>query len=50
LQGLNALLASFGCAGLATSVANLRAINVTPHVTQNEAVTKTGKSRNSAID
>ena len=31
-------------------VANLRAINVTPHVTQNQAVTKTGKTRNSAID
>jgi hypothetical protein len=31
-------------------VANLRAINVTPHVTQNKAVTKTGKTRNSAID
>jgi hypothetical protein len=29
---------------------NLRAINVTPHVTQNNAVTKTGKTRNSAID
>src|SRR5476651_1161369 len=34
----------------ADHVANLRAINVTPHVTQNQAVTKTGKSRNSAID
>ena len=31
-------------------VANLRAINVTPHVTQNQAVTKTGKTRHSAID
>lgn len=31
-------------------VANLRAIGVTPHVTQNQAVTKTGKTRNSAID
>ena len=31
-------------------VANLRAINVTPHVTQNNAVTKTGKTRNNAID
>jgi Transposase DDE domain len=31
-------------------VANLRAIGVTPHVTQNQAVTKTGKNRNSAID
>jgi len=34
----------------ADHVANLRAINVTPHVTQNQAVTKTGKTRNSAID
>ncbi len=25
-------------------------MNVTPHVTQNQAVTKTGKTRNSAID
>jgi transposase len=31
-------------------VANLRAINVTPHVTQNNGVTKTGKIRRSAID
>ena len=31
-------------------VANLRAIDVTPHVTQNQAVTKTGKTRTSAID
>jgi transposase len=34
----------------ADHVANLRAIDVTPHVTQNQAVTKTGKNRNSAID
>ncbi len=34
----------------ADHVANLRAINVTPHVTQNEAVTSTGKRRRSAID
>jgi transposase len=34
----------------AEHVANLRAIGVTPHVTQNQAVTKTGKTRNSAID
>ena len=34
----------------ADHVASLRAINVTPHVTQNQAVTKTGKTRNSAID
>jgi transposase len=34
----------------ADHVANLRAINVTPHVTQNNGVTKTGKTRNSAID
>jgi transposase len=33
----------------ANHVANLRAIGVTPHVTQNQAVTKTGKNRNSAI-
>ena len=31
-------------------MANLRAINVTPHVTQNNGITKTGKSRRSAID
>ena len=31
-------------------MANLRAIGVTPPVTQNQAVTKTGKTRNSAID
>jgi hypothetical protein len=30
--------------------ANLRARNVTPHVTQNNSLTKTGKSRQSAID
>jgi transposase len=34
----------------ADHVANLRALNVTPHVTQNNGVTKTGKSRTSAID
>jgi hypothetical protein len=34
----------------ADHVANLRAIGVTAHVTQNQAVTKTGKTRNSAID
>ena len=34
----------------ADHVANLRAIGVTPHVTQNRAVTKTGKTRKSAID
>jgi hypothetical protein len=34
----------------ADHVANLRAIDVTPHVTQNNAVTKTGRTRNSAID
>lgn len=34
----------------ADHVANLRAINVTPHVTQNNGVTKTGKRRHSAID
>src|SRR6202034_4402968 len=34
----------------ADHVANLRAINVTQHVTQNQAVTKTGRTRNSAID
>jgi transposase len=31
-------------------VANLRARNVTPHVTRNNSVTKTGKQRKSAID
>ena len=31
-------------------VANLRANNITPHVTQNNGPTKTGKSRRSAID
>ena len=34
----------------ADHVANLRAIGVTPHVTQIQAVTKTGKTRTSAID
>ena len=34
----------------ADHVANLRASNVTPHVTQNNSPTKTGKSRCSAID
>jgi transposase len=34
----------------ADHVANLRAANVTPHVTQNTGVTKTGKQRRSAID
>src|ERR1700694_3116456 len=34
----------------ADHVANLRAINVTPHVTQKQAVTITGNTRNSAID
>ena len=34
----------------ADHVANLRAINVTPHVTQNNSITTTGKSRRSAID
>jgi hypothetical protein len=34
----------------ADHVANLRAIDVTPHVTQNDAVTSTGKRRRSAID
>ena len=34
----------------ADHVANLRASNVTPHVTQNDSPTKTGKNRHSAID
>jgi hypothetical protein len=34
----------------ADHVANLRTINVTPHVTQNNGLTKTGKTRKSAID
>jgi transposase len=34
----------------ADHVASLRASNVTPHVTQNNGVTKTGKNRQSAID
>lgn len=34
----------------ADHVAALRGMNVTPHVTQNKAVTKTGKTRRSAID
>ncbi len=34
----------------ADHVAKLRALNVTPHVTQNNGVTKTGKLRRSAID
>ena len=35
---------------MADHVAALRGMNVTPHVTQNNGVTKTGKTRNSAID
>jgi hypothetical protein len=31
-------------------VTNLRAINVTPHVAQNDSITSTGKRRRSAID
>ena len=34
----------------ADHVAHLRAINVTPHVTQNDSITVTGKRRRSAID
>jgi len=34
----------------ADHVANLRAIEVTPHVAQNDSLTKTGKRRRSAID
>ena len=34
----------------ADHVANLRASNVTPHVMQNNSLTKTGKNRQSAID
>jgi len=34
----------------ADHVANLRAAGVTPHVTQNNGETKTGKRRRSAID
>jgi hypothetical protein len=34
----------------ADHVANLRARNVTPHLTQNNSVSKIGKSRQSAID
>src|SRR6202047_1345284 len=34
----------------ADHVSNLRAMNVTPHVTQNNGVTATGKRRQSAID
>jgi hypothetical protein len=34
----------------ADHVAKLRAINVTPHVAQNDAITSTGKRRQSAID
>ena len=30
-------------------VTNLRAINVTPHVAQNDSITSTGKRRRSAI-
>jgi len=34
----------------ADHVAKLRAVNVTPHVAQNDAITSTGKHRRSAID
>ena len=36
--------------GTADHVAHLRAINVTPHVTQNDCITAAGKRRRSAID
>ena len=36
--------------GTADHVAHLRAINVTPHLTQNDCITATGKRRRSAID
>jgi hypothetical protein len=36
--------------GITAGEANLRAINVIPHVTQNQAVTRTGKTRNSIFD
>ena len=35
---------------IADHVANLRALNVTPHVAQNDSITSTGKRRQSAID
>jgi transposase len=34
----------------ADHVTNLRALNITPHVTQNDSITSTGKRRQSAID
>jgi Transposase DDE domain len=34
----------------ADHVAKLRALNVTPHVAQNDAITATGKHRRSAVD
>ena len=34
----------------ADHVAKLRALNITPHVTQNDSLTSTGKQRRSAID
>jgi hypothetical protein len=34
----------------ADHVANLRALNVTPHVTQDDSITATGKRRQGAID
>jgi hypothetical protein len=34
----------------ADQVARLRAVNVTPHVTQNDSITSTGKRRYSAVD
>ncbi|KRR16593.1 hypothetical protein CQ13_36600 [Bradyrhizobium retamae] len=42
--------AGYAANGTADHVANLPAIGVTPHVTQNQAVTKTGKTHNSALD
>ena len=35
---------------LTDHVANLRALNVTPHVWQNDSITATGKRRQRAID
>jgi hypothetical protein len=34
----------------ADHAANLRTLNVTPHVVQNDSITSTGKRRQSAID
>jgi hypothetical protein len=50
-RGLMEILWKVGaaCSSRADHVTNLRAINVTPHVAQNDSITSTGKRRRSAM-